>query len=232
MQMEQELTRTKSTTAHVVEVISSLTASLVEFKERSYNTLSEIRTAADLIINEVRTHEEKLVARVQEGIELKESSVQQQKKVLEDYVTELQQSIDYTSDVLNHIQENSEIDEWKTALTSQLQYLNGMKDNYRQDTNDEVQFLFIYANEDLLKSIANYGAIVNSDIPEAFRLKQRDGCDARKDDEGQFTVMPVVALNGAILDLDAVNDNYEIEESSDDELSDDDDDNDCSDSDT
>jgi len=218
--IQEKIEKAKLTTANLVEGISSLNASLAAFRERCFQTMSDIRSAADLIVNEVRVHEEKLIAKVQNVIDLKEEYVQQEKKNLEDNISELQQSIDYTTDVLNSSsQDEINLDEWKNALVLQLDNLSNVKQSFGWENtmDNDGKFLFIYANEELLKSVTCYGAIVE-EVPDDFKFNQQDDADMPGYDKNlEVNVIPVLTLNGAVFDVDAAINDDDDEESTDDE---------------
>lgn len=136
------------------QTLSEVDKVVANVNERSKRTIFHIEIAAQRLVETIIEHRHKLVSKVCEITEAKLHALQTEKEIV-------QEKFRAVENVLRCAQNTGAVedsDDWENAVSRQLGNLKGVVFDF-QEYNEDLEFHFLYRDENLLAAICNFGDV-------------------------------------------------------------------------
>ena len=136
------------------QTLSEVDTVVANVNERSKRTILQIEIAAQRLVETIIEHRHKLVSKVCEITEAKLHALQTEKEIV-------QENFRAVENVLRCAQNTGAVedsDDWENAVSRQLGNLKGVVFDF-QEYNEDLEFHFLYRDENLLAAICNFGDV-------------------------------------------------------------------------
>lgn len=156
------------------ETLTDIDTVVTNVNEHCSRTILNIETAAQRLLQAIADHRHKLVSKVCEITEAKLHALQAEKDIVQENFRALEH-------VLRCAQNTGTVEdstEWDNALSRHLHDLKELVFDF-QDYDEEMEFHFLYRDENLLAAICNFGDVFTLANDEDSKIASRDVKAAR-----------------------------------------------------